>query len=94
MRNTFSFRNANYNDAPKGEGDIRRTVLREGYVIVSKSEGSPDMTTRQEIENMIYRVALHDRGAFEKLYWAIFAKLFGIILRVLKDRLVTEEVLQ
>jgi RNA polymerase sigma-70 factor (ECF subfamily) len=52
------------------------------------------MTTRQEIEDMIHRVALHDRGAFETLYSATSAKLFGIILRVLKDRAAAEEVLQ
>ncbi|WP_333783199.1 sigma factor [Octadecabacter antarcticus] len=52
------------------------------------------MTTRQDIEDMIHRVALHDRGAFETLYSATSAKLFGIILRVLKDRAAAEEVLQ
>jgi RNA polymerase sigma-70 factor (ECF subfamily) len=52
------------------------------------------MTTRQEIEDMIHRVALHDRSAFESLYSATSAKLFGIVLRVLKDRAAAEEVLQ
>lgn len=52
------------------------------------------MTTRADIENMIHRVAMHDRMAFENLYSATSAKLFGIILRVLKDRAATEEVLQ
>ena len=52
------------------------------------------MTTRQDIEDMIHRVALHDRTAFESLYSATSAKLFGIVLRVLKDRAASEEVLQ
>jgi RNA polymerase sigma-70 factor (ECF subfamily) len=52
------------------------------------------MTTRQDIEDMIFRVALQDRSAFEALYSATSAKLFGIILRVLKDRAAAEEVLQ
>jgi len=52
------------------------------------------MTSRQDIEDMIHRVALHDRGAFEALYSATSAKLFGIVLRVLKDRAASEEVLQ
>jgi RNA polymerase sigma-70 factor (ECF subfamily) len=52
------------------------------------------MTTRQDIEDMIHRVALQDRSAFEALYSATSAKLFGIILRVLKDRAAAEEVLQ
>jgi RNA polymerase sigma-70 factor (ECF subfamily) len=52
------------------------------------------MTTRQDIEDMILRVALQDRSAFEALYSATSAKLFGIILCVLKDRAAAEEVLQ
>jgi RNA polymerase sigma-70 factor (ECF subfamily) len=52
------------------------------------------MTTRQDIADMIHRVALNDRSAFESLYAKTSAKLFGIILRVLKDRAATEEVLQ
>ncbi|AKS45682.1 RNA polymerase sigma-70 factor, ECF subfamily [Octadecabacter temperatus] len=52
------------------------------------------MTTRQDIEDMINRVALNDRAAFEALYSATSAKLFGIILRVLKDRAASEDVLQ
>jgi RNA polymerase sigma-70 factor (ECF subfamily) len=52
------------------------------------------MTTGQEIEDTIHRVALHDRSAFDSLYSATSAKLFGIVLRVLKDRAAAEEVLQ
>ena len=52
------------------------------------------MTTAKDIETLIQRVALHDRAAFEALYSATSAKLFGIILRVLKDRAASEEVLQ
>lgn len=52
------------------------------------------MTTRDDIEDMILRVALQDRAAFEALYSATSAKLFGIVLRVLKDRAASQEVLQ
>lgn len=52
------------------------------------------MTTRDDIENMILRVSLQDRRAFEELYSATSAKLFGIILRVLKDRAAAQDVLQ
>lgn len=52
------------------------------------------MTTRADIEDMIQRVALHDRAAFQALYSATSAKLFGVILRVLKDRAAAEDVLQ
>lgn len=51
-------------------------------------------TTRADIEDMIHRIALHDRSAFEGLYSATSAKLFGVILRVLKDRAAAEDVLQ
>lgn len=40
------------------------------------------------------RVKLRDRAAFSDLYGATSAKLFGVALRVLKDRGAAEEVLQ
>lgn len=52
------------------------------------------MTTRDDIETMILRVAMQDRRAFEALYSATSAKLFGIVLRVLNNRAAAEEVLQ
>lgn len=52
------------------------------------------MTTRDDIEHMILRVAMQDRAAFEALYSATSAKLFGIVLRVLNNRAAAEEVLQ
>lgn len=51
-------------------------------------------TTRTDVEEMILRVAMQDRTAFQSLYSATSAKLFGILLRVLKDRAIAEEVLQ
>lgn len=51
-------------------------------------------TTPADIEDMIVRVGMHDRAAFQSLYSATSAKLFGIILRVLKDRAASEDVLQ
>ncbi len=47
-----------------------------------------------EIEHLIGRVALHDRAAFGVLYDATSAKLFGICLRVLRDRAEAEDALQ
>ncbi|WP_297769858.1 sigma-70 family RNA polymerase sigma factor [uncultured Roseovarius sp.] len=52
------------------------------------------MTTRDEIENLILRVAQGDRAAFSNLYSSTSAKLFGVVLRVLNDRAEAEEVLQ
>jgi RNA polymerase sigma-70 factor, ECF subfamily len=47
-----------------------------------------------DIETLISRVALGDRAAFRALYTATSAKLFGICLRVLKNRTDAEDVLQ
>ncbi|PZX16244.1 RNA polymerase sigma-70 factor (ECF subfamily) [Palleronia aestuarii] len=51
-------------------------------------------TTPDDIERLIHRVSLGDRGAFLALYDATSAKLFGICLRVLKNRADAEEALQ
>ncbi len=52
------------------------------------------MADRSEIEDWIARVALSDRAAFDQLYSATSAKLFGVALRVLNDRAQAEEALQ
>ena len=49
---------------------------------------------RDQISELILRVALRDRIAFDRLYAATSAKLFGTCLRVLKDRTEAEEVVQ
>lgn len=51
-------------------------------------------TLRREIAELIVRVALRDRVAFDQLYHATSAKLFGTCLRVLKDRAEAEEAVQ
>lgn len=48
----------------------------------------------RDIETLISRIALGDRAAFRALYTATSAKLFGICLRVLKNRTDAEDVLQ
>lgn len=47
-----------------------------------------------EINNLITRTALGDRSSFDLLYSRTSAKLFGVCLRVLKDRAEAEEALQ
>jgi RNA polymerase sigma-70 factor (ECF subfamily) len=47
-----------------------------------------------EVEQLILRSGLGDREAFSRLYDATSAKLFGICLRVLKDRAAAEDALQ
>ena len=49
---------------------------------------------RNEIENLIARVALRDRAAFEQLYDRVSAKLFGVCLRVLNKRAAAEDAMQ
>ena len=52
------------------------------------------MTTQQDLNALLSRVARHDRAAFASMYQATSAKLFGIILRILHRRDIAEEVLQ
>jgi len=47
-----------------------------------------------EIAGLIARVALRDRAAFRDLYGRTSAKLFGVCLRILRDRSEAEEALQ
>src|ERR1700741_1497286 len=47
-----------------------------------------------EIADLIARCALRDRQAFRDLYGRTSAKLFGVTLRILKDRSEAEEALQ
>jgi len=46
------------------------------------------------IADLIARCALRDRAAFRTLYERTSAKLFGVALRILKDKAETEEAIQ
>lgn len=52
------------------------------------------MTTVKDIENWIVQCSMGDRSAFEALYGATSAKLFGVTLRVLKDKAAAQDALQ
>lgn len=52
------------------------------------------METAETVEILVSRVALGDRGVFALLYQRTSAKLFGVCLRILKDRAEAEEALQ
>ena len=52
------------------------------------------MSSSEEIGLLISRVAMGDRDAFRMLYDRTSAKLFGVCLRILKDRAEAEDVLQ
>lgn len=51
-------------------------------------------TGQTDISALIDRVALGDRGAFDQLYFATSAKLFGVLLRILRNRAEAEDALQ
>jgi RNA polymerase sigma-70 factor, ECF subfamily len=51
-------------------------------------------TPSQDIADLISRCALRDRAAFRSLYERTSAKLFGVTLRILKDRSEAEEAVQ
>lgn len=48
----------------------------------------------QDIADLIARCALRDRAAFRALYERTSAKLFGVTLRILRDRSEAEEAIQ
>lgn len=48
----------------------------------------------QEIADLIARCALRDRAAFRSLYERTSAKIFGVTLRILRDRSEAEEAIQ
>ncbi len=52
------------------------------------------MSAPSDIDKLIARAALQDRAAFRELYGRTSAKLFGVCLRILRDRAEAEEALQ
>ncbi|BBE74118.1 sigma-70 family RNA polymerase sigma factor [Oharaeibacter diazotrophicus] len=56
--------------------------------------GNAIVSATPDLEALIRRVAAGDRAAFERLYAAASAKLFGIVLRISRDRASAEDVLQ
>jgi len=49
------------------------------------------MLNPEAIAKLISRVALHDRPAFDLLYKHTCTKLFGVLLRLLRDRAEAED---
>lgn len=56
--------------------------------------GSDAFVTSNDISYLIGRVSLRDRQSFGRLYEVSSSKLFGICLRILRDRSDAEEALQ
>lgn len=57
-------------------------------------ESTPNLTDISDIEEWIVRTSLGDRAAFDALYNATSAKLFGVCIRVLSNRAEAEDALQ
>lgn len=53
-----------------------------------------DNTTAQQIEDLLAKVALGNRDAYQQLYAQTSAKLLGVCLRILNDRAEAEDALQ
>lgn len=47
-----------------------------------------------DLDELLTRISMADRAAFSALYEATSAKLFGLCLRILKDRALSEDALQ
>ncbi|WP_299827685.1 sigma-70 family RNA polymerase sigma factor [uncultured Roseobacter sp.] len=54
----------------------------------------PPMDGEVELSDLICRVALRDRGAFDRLYLVTSRKLFGVALRMLRDPTEAEDAIQ
>ncbi|MCC9625953.1 sigma-70 family RNA polymerase sigma factor [Thalassospira sp. MA62] len=52
------------------------------------------MTSTRDLEQLLMQSAKGDMDAFEKFYHATSAKLFGVVLRILKNRAQSEDALQ
>lgn len=52
------------------------------------------MLTPDDISTLLASIALRDRQAFDTLYQHTSAKLFGVVLRLLRDRAEAEDALQ
>src|SRR5262249_17228721 len=52
------------------------------------------MIATTELQQLLARIALGDRGAFRRLYDATAPSLFGVALRIVRQRDRAEEVLQ
>jgi len=61
---------------------------------LSPSESAPAAVSPAHISTLIGLVAKQDRAAFAKLYDATAPKLLGVVLRILKDRPWTDDVIQ
>jgi len=60
----------------------------------ARPKASAGPVTAEDLDEMIARISLADRQAFSRLYDCTSSKLFGVCLRVLKNRASAEDALQ
>lgn len=64
-------------------------------VLPFRSPGSePTAEALERLEDLIVQVARGDQAAFERVYQRVASPVFGLVLRVLRDRAQSEEVAQ
>ena len=74
---------------------FHRDDMTMGYSVAHRRARTVAMQPQsQDIADLIARCALRDRAAFRTLYERTSAKLFGVVLRILKDRSEAEEAIQ
>lgn len=68
----------------------------ESLAVVAIRAGASRLAgmSAEDVSKLIVRTSLKDRDAFDRLYRLTSAKLFGVCLRVLRDRAEAEEALQ
>ena len=78
--------------------DTKQLDCRAGWRVARRETrtglGTLEMLTPAELVWLIAAVAKGDEAAFERLYAATRAKLFGVVLRILRRQDLAEEVIQ
>ena len=67
----------------------------EGFSIAAMDgDSASEESGRQRLERLMRGVARRDRAAFRELYDATRAKLYGVILSILRERTAADDILQ
>jgi RNA polymerase sigma-70 factor (ECF subfamily) len=73
---------------------VYMTLVPEGELTSTSGTGAPSLETDAEIAELLKACSLGDEKAFARLYDATSARLFGLVLRTVRDRAQAEEVTQ
>ena len=71
---------------------VHMTLVPEGELASNSGTGAPSVST--ELAELLKACSLGEEAAFAKLYDATAARLFGLVLRTVRDRAQAEEVTQ